>query len=153
FRRQFLESLRRSGGKIFQSPFPDYYLANVAIGLARNVVVLPDPVSIAGVSRQSFGFTLFNNLPEKGDSLLALDLTEDPLYGRLSQYMLPGLSYDTKFALTMEHVADALGPAAPTKVNVGRYRRLQIFNGLGFDGLGEVSSLTQARLGPKQDFR
>ena len=152
FRRQFLETLRRSGGKIFQSPFPDYYLANVAMGLARDVVILPDPVSIAGVSRQSFGFTLLNNLPEKGDLLLAGDVTEDRLYRRFSQYMLPGASYDQKFALTMEHVADALGPAAPTKVNVNRYRRLQIFNGLGFNGLGEVSSLTLSRPSPQQDF-
>jgi hypothetical protein len=148
FRRQFLENLRRSGGKIFQSPFPDYYLANVAMGLARDVVILPDPVSIAGVSRKSFGFTLFNNLPEKGDSLLAMDVTEDRLYGRFSQYMLPGTSYDTKFALTMEHVADALGPAAPTKVNVSRYRRLAIFN-----GLGGVSGLTQSKPGSQQNFR
>jgi hypothetical protein len=148
FRRQFLETLRRTGGKIFQSPFPDYYLANMAMGLARDVVILPDPVSIAGVSRKSFGFTLFNNLPEKGDSLLAMDLADDRLYKRFSEYMLPGSSYDTKFALTMEHVADALGPTAPTKVNVRRYRRLQIFN-----SLGGVSGLTQSKPGAQPDFR
>jgi hypothetical protein len=130
FRRDFVELMRRDG-KVFLSPFPDYYLANLAFGLARDVVVLPEPVSIAGVSRKSFGFTLFNNLSEKGDSMLATDLDEDPLWGPFSRYRLPGPSYDTKFALTMEHVAHALGPAAPVKVNVDRYRRLQIFKSLG----------------------
>jgi hypothetical protein len=57
FRRDFVELMRRDG-KVFLSPFPDYYLANLAFGLARDVVVLPEPVSIAGVSRKSFGFTL-----------------------------------------------------------------------------------------------
>ena len=136
FRRGFLDNLRRSGGKVFQSPFPDYYLANVALGLAQDIVVLPDPVSIAGVSRKSFGYTLFNNQSEKGDSLLATNLSQDRLYSKFSKYMLHGSSYDTNYALTMEHVEDALGSAAPTKVNVGRYRRLQIFK-----SLGEISGL------------
>ena len=148
FRRPFLETLRRTGGKIFQSSFPDYYLANVAMGLAQNIIVLPEPVSIAGVSRKSFGFTLFNNLPEKGDALLAMGLAEDPLYERFSQYMLPGASYNQKFALTMEHVAEALGPAAPTKVNVARYRKLLIFDGLS----GGAPGLTDSKPGQRPEF-
>ena len=118
------------------------------MGLAQDVIVLPDPVSIAGVSRKSFGFTLFNNLPEKGDALLAMELADDPLYERFRQYMLPGASYNQKFTLTMEHVADALGPAAPTKVNVARYRKLLIFDGLS----GGSPGLTGSKPGHRPEF-
>jgi glycosyltransferase involved in cell wall biosynthesis len=152
FRRGFLDNLRRSGGKVFQSPFPDYYLANVALGLAQDIVVLPDPVSIAGVSRKSYGYTLFNNQSEKGDSLLATNLSKDRLYSKFSKYMLHGSSYDTNYALTMEHVEDALGSEAPTRINVGRYRRLQIFKGLG-ETSGLLGEDGKARSGYQEYLR
>lgn len=131
FEQKFLSRMRNVTGKVFQSPFPDYYLANLAFGLAGDIIVLPKPISIAGVSRKSYGFTLFNDLPERGDSLLSTDIRNDRLYDKFSQYVLPGTTYDTKYALTMEHVHAALQDSAPSQVNIARYRRLQIFKSLG----------------------
>jgi hypothetical protein len=54
-------------GDVFRLPFPDYYLANVALARARDVVVVPEPMAIAGVSKASFGFTLFNKMEERGN--------------------------------------------------------------------------------------
>ena len=67
FSRTFLDALR-ADGPVFRSPFPDYYLANIALAKARSVVVIPAPMAIAGVSKASFGFTLFNGLEEQGTS-------------------------------------------------------------------------------------
>ena len=57
-------------------PFPDYYIANVAFALAEAIVAHPRPMTIAGVSPRSFGYTLFNNLEEAGAKLLKTDLQE-----------------------------------------------------------------------------
>jgi glycosyltransferase involved in cell wall biosynthesis len=126
FRRDFLETLR-SDGKIFLSPFPDYYLANVAFGLAKSIAVEPRPLVIAGVSRSSFGYTMFNNLEKKGAELLKTDLEEDCAYRALRSRLLPGPAYNTNYVVTMQHVANRLGSAVPA-VNIERYRQLQIFS-------------------------
>jgi hypothetical protein len=82
FSRSFLNKVRREGA-IFHSPFPDYYLANMAIGMGDTIAVSPQPLTVAGVSRASFGYTLFNNLEAEGATLLNTKLREDPLYATL----------------------------------------------------------------------
>lgn len=125
FERRFLESMRLDG-KIFHSPFPDYYLANLAMGRGRRIMVSPKPISIAGVSRKSFGFTLFNNEPERGGAMLGTDLEDDPVYRRIKDRLLPGSRYNTNYIITMEHVRERLGEFAPSEVAFDRYRRQQI---------------------------
>jgi glycosyltransferase involved in cell wall biosynthesis len=126
FSRSFLKAARIDGA-IFHSPFPDYYLANVAMGLAHTVVVSPRPLVIAGVSRASYGFTLFNNLEATGAALLNAKLQEDSLYAACEPQLLPGPQYNTNYVITMQHVVRNLGARAPCAVDYGRYRRLQIF--------------------------
>ena len=124
FSRAILERLRRDGA-VFRSPFPDYYLANIAFAKARSTLIVPRPMSIAGVSRASFGFTLFNNLEEKGVEILNAKLAADPLFAEVERMLLPGPLYNSSYVLTMEHVARYAPEFAGRGVDYGRYRRLQ----------------------------
>lgn len=128
FKRAFLDKIR-TNGKVFQSAFPDYYIANVALALAEKVVVDPRPMAVQGISRASFGFTLMNKQEERGYQLLNHDLATDPRYQRHAAQLLPGPLYNTNFILTMDHVSEKLGPGFPPP-DFQRYRRLQIFNHL-----------------------
>ncbi len=126
FSRKFLDSVR-FGGKVFHSPFPDYYLANIAMGMANRIAISPEPLAVAGVSRASFGYTLFNNLEEKGAAMLNAKLKEDEMFSACEPYLLPGPSYNTNYIITMAHVAQKLGDRAPSQIDYKRYRRMQIF--------------------------
>jgi hypothetical protein len=126
FSRSFL-NVARIEGAIFHSPFPDYYLANLAMGLAHTVVISPQPLIVAGVSSASFGFTLFNDQEATGAALLNAKLQEDRLYSVCEPQLLPGPLYNTNYIITMEHVVRNLGTRAPREVDYGRYRRMQIF--------------------------
>jgi len=139
FGRGLLARLREQG-PIFRSPFPDYYLANIALAKARSTVIVPSAMSIAGVSKASFGFTLFNDLEEKGAQILNANLTKDPLYGEVEKFLLPGPLYNTNYAVTMEHVARQAGSFVGRGVDYGRYRRLQLFALLGA-GKGRLSGV------------
>ena len=125
-RRDFLQRLRKQGA-VFRAPFPDYYFANIAFAKARAIVVIPEPLSIAGVSKASFGYMLFNELEEKGAELLHTKLASDPLYSEVEKFLLPGPLYNTKYVITMEHVSRYLRDYLPCGVAFGKYRRLQIF--------------------------
>jgi len=129
FSKPFLDSIRMDG-KVFHSPFPDYYLANVAMGFGKVITAAPKPLAIAGVSKKSFGFTLFNRLETQGAAMLATDLPADPMYEAFQEQVLPGPSYNTNFLITMHHVRARLGTFALGEVDVGRYRRLQILSTL-----------------------
>ena len=125
FKREFIERISREG-PFFRSPFPDYYLANVALALASSVLVVPEPLAIAGVSRASYGFTLFNGLEEKGEALLNAKLVDDPVYSEVKTKLLPGSAYHTNYIVTMEYVARATKPFFSECADFDRYRRLQI---------------------------
>ena len=133
FHRDFLKRLH-DDGPVFRSPFPDYYLANVAFAKARTIVVIPKPMAIAGVSKASYGYTLFNGLEQKGADLLNTKLTLDPLYAELEKFLLPGPSYNTNYVVTMEHVSRYVQDFVRSRVAFGRYRRLQIYKVLGANG-------------------
>lgn len=150
FKQDFLNRLRRDG-PIFRSPYPDYYFANVAFAKARNVVVVPEPLGIAGVSKASYGFTLFNELEEKGVELLNAKLTSDPLYAEVERFLLPGPLYNTNYVITMEHVFRYARDLLHHGVAYGRYRRLQIYKvlnsaALGKESQGSVINLLWSRL-------
>ena len=144
FKRTFIDKIR-TDGKFFQSAFPDYYIANVALALADKVVVDPRPMAVQGISRASFGFTLMNQQEERGYQLLNHDLATDPRYQRHAAQLLPGPLYNTNFILTMDHVSEKLGPNFPAP-DFQRYRRLQIFSYLVSQPLGWHSSVEGARL-------
>jgi glycosyltransferase involved in cell wall biosynthesis len=125
--KQFLETLR-SERKVFHSPFPDYYFANLAFAKAERIVIDPRPISIAGVSKASFGYTLFNNLEENGAKLLNTKLSSDDMYIKHKAKLLNGPEYHTNYILTMAHLSHSLGDLSPDQPNFKRYRRLQIYH-------------------------
>jgi hypothetical protein len=107
FSRELLSRLAVDG-KVFHTPFPDYYIANVAFGMADRIVAHPRPLTIAGVSRQSFGYTLFNNLEEAGAQLLNTDLKQHESFEKCRTYILPGPAYQTNYVVTMQQVRETL---------------------------------------------
>ncbi len=129
FSRGLLDKLKMNG-EIFQSPFPDYYLANVAIAQSERTLVVPDPMCIAGVSKKSVGYALFNSQEDKFSELLNTNLSSDPFYTKIKEWLLLGSLYDVNYLIAMMHVVNKVFPLLKAKVNWRRYRRLQIYNAL-----------------------
>ena len=125
FSREFLSKLTVDG-KVFHTPFPDYYIANVAFGMADRIVAHPRPLTIAGVSRQSFGYTLFNLEEEAGAKLLKTDLKQHEGFEKCKAAVLPGPAYQTNYIVTMQQVRDTLRSGVYPEVDFKRYRRRQI---------------------------
>jgi Glycosyl transferase family 2 len=145
FSRALLSRLG-ANGPVYLSPFPDYYLANVAIAQSRSTVIVPAPLAIAGVSKASFGFTLFNGLEERGASLLNTKLAMDPIFQEIQQKLLPGPAYNISYAVTMEYVARNTQEILHERVDFGRHRRVQIVSALQSADRGPVWSELRPRL-------
>lgn len=126
FSRTFLSRLKQEG-PIFQSPFPDYYMANIVMVKSKSTVVIPDPMTIAGVSKASVGYALFNGLEDRFAEILNMQLTSDPLFKNIERFLLPGPLYNSNYLITMEYVVKNACPPLEQKVNYRRYRRLQIY--------------------------
>jgi glycosyltransferase involved in cell wall biosynthesis len=124
YKRAFLKKLSYDG-PVYRSPFPDYYIANVALMRSRSTVVVPEPLAIAGVSKASFGYTMYNGHEDRGAALLNTNLSSDPVYCDIETHLLPGPAYNTNFVVAMEYVARAL-PELNASVDYQRYRRAQI---------------------------
>jgi glycosyltransferase involved in cell wall biosynthesis len=124
YRQSFLRILS-ADGPVYRSPFPDYYIANVALAKSKSTVVIPQPIAVAGVSRASFGYTMYNSKEKEGAALLNTKLETDPVYLSIERLLLPGPSYATNFVVAMEYVARAL-PELNEQVDFRRYRRVQI---------------------------
>lgn len=144
FARTLLDRLRRDG-PLFRSPFPDYYLANVALAKSQSTVIVPYAMAIAGVSKASFGFTLLNDLEDQGVEILNAELRADALYSELEGHLLPGPLYNSRYVVTMAHVTGYLGVSSPRDVDFRRYRRLQIFSLLA-EGDGSLSRVRSGEL-------
>jgi glycosyltransferase involved in cell wall biosynthesis len=154
FSRTFLSTLRAKGA-IFRSPFPDYYMANVAFALSKSTVVVPEPLAIAGISKASFGYTLFNDLEAKGESILNAKLADDPIFRELKPQLLPGPAYILNYVVTMEYVSRVTAGELGMKVDYPGYRRRQIFATLravsmGLSGAGAQWQQIQSRLSPAE---
>jgi glycosyltransferase involved in cell wall biosynthesis len=153
FSRALLSRLAAKG-PVYLSPFPDYYLANVAIAQSQSTIIVPAPLAIAGVSKASFGFTLFNGLEERGATLLNTNLAKDPLFREIEHKLLPGPSYQINYAVTMEYVARNTQEILHERVDFGRHRRIQILSALQSADHGSASDTVwpevRRRLSPSE---
>lgn len=127
FSRVFLNRLKQDG-PIFRSSYPDYYIANVALLRSKSTVVIPEPMTIAGVCKASVGYALFNGFEDNFMKLLNMELQVDPVYKDINQFVLPGPVYNTNYILAMEYVVRHAPLLSSCKVDFGRYRRLQIYS-------------------------
>ncbi|MBS0271089.1 MAG: glycosyltransferase [Proteobacteria bacterium] len=129
FKRSFLETIKRDG-QLFQSLFPDYYLANIAMAYGKSMVIVPERLTIQGVSTKSYGYMMFNNLEQTGDDFLNIRAYKDPLFNKYKDVLLPGEAYQDKYIITMGHVAKNAPGNVNLKSGINRYRRHQIFYNL-----------------------
>lgn len=125
FRRKFLDQLRVNGS-IFQTPFPDYYLANLAFYTANKLLIINRPFAIQGVSRPSFGYTLFNDLESKGEQLLNNPPLENYDDKVLLYNILPGSGYNTNYLITMYFLSKKINCKNFISVDFKKYRMIQI---------------------------
>jgi glycosyltransferase involved in cell wall biosynthesis len=131
-RRDFLDSLRRDG-EVLHPPFPDYYFANLVLERAKKIVVEPRPIAFQGVSKSSFGFTLFNQKTEEGFKVLGHELLQDELYGEVGHFILPGPGYNSQYIVTMAHLAKAIGDPL-RRPDFARYRKIMVYQHLARRG-------------------
>lgn len=125
YSRGFIERLKQHA-PIFRSPFPDYYIANVALAKSQSTIVVPEPLAVAGVSKASYGYTMYNDQEKKGDALLNTTYAQDPIYESVKSRLLPGPSYNTNFILAMEYVARDTRDEIGIEPDYARYRRMQL---------------------------
>lgn len=125
--RDFVESIKGEND-FYQSPFPDYYIANVIFLMADKIVVDPRPIALAGITKKSFGFFLINGIEDKGAELLNNSSIHASVSEILKKKLLPGSEYQSNYVLAMSQVVANYGEKFKFSVNFGRYRRLQIFH-------------------------
>lgn len=144
--KNLIKRLRGPSG-LFQSPYPDYYLSNVIMAKSQSTVISPRPFSIAGVAKGSFGYMLFNGLVGEGEAYLNTDISDDPIYKEVSDKLLPGNPYDTKYAITMAYVARDTAEEINSGVDWNRYRRFQIYTHIfRMDGQNLISTAQEKGL-------
>jgi len=113
-------------GPFFQSPYPDYYASNVMLLAANTVLLVPEPLVAIGISPKSFGFYYFNARVEEGVAFLNnLDLKDLPEAVRES--LLPGSALLTSWYLAMVQIERNYGREYDVRVDVDRYRFLQVY--------------------------
>ncbi len=125
-RRSFIESLR-SQGDFFQSPYPDYYAANVSFLKAERILVYPKPLVTIGISPKSFGYYFFNDQEKSGVEFLN-NLPDPSGMEGIRDTVLPGTDMNTFWLIAMETMKNNFGTQMNLDVNHARYRFLQIFH-------------------------
>jgi glycosyltransferase involved in cell wall biosynthesis len=121
-RREFLLE-HRSQERIFEPPFPDYFLTNFIFWKAKKIVANPNPISFQGVSKKSFGYTLVNGITQNGFKTLNESVSNDK--SRVSELLLPGSQYWNSYLLTMEKLASCLEISFKLD-SIKRYRKIRI---------------------------
>jgi glycosyltransferase involved in cell wall biosynthesis len=148
YRREFVEKLRQDGA-FFRSPFPDYHIANKALAKSRHTVVVPQPIAVAGVSRASYGYAMYNDQEAKGDAFLNSTLDTDPVYVSVKSRLLPGRTYNTNYLLAMEYVSRETRQEIGVAPDYERYRRMQLLALLQARSAGALSNSFWRELRPK----
>ena len=74
--------------------------------------------------------------------MLATDLLADAMYKRYESEVLPGPAYNTNFLITMLHVESRLARFSPRRVDISRYRRLQILRAIFHKSETEATPLS-----------
>jgi glycosyltransferase involved in cell wall biosynthesis len=122
--RKLIERLSRDGS-FYDSPYPDYYATNALLLAADRILAVPQPWTIIGISKKSFGFFYFNKREKEGTQLLSnLDVKGLPESVRAS--LLPGSDMNTCWLLAMQTLQERHGRLLHSRVDVLRYRRLQL---------------------------
>lgn len=112
-------------GPFYQSPYPDYYASNAMMLKAERILVVPQPLVTIGISPKSFGFYYFNDAESDGNEFLN-NLPDKDMVSRLQEVILPGVTMNTSWLVSMETLSVNFGREMDIKVNYPRYRLIQI---------------------------
>jgi glycosyltransferase involved in cell wall biosynthesis len=122
--RKLIEKMKRYG-PFYQSPYPDYYASNAMMLKAERILVMPQPLVTIGISPKSFGFYYFNDAESDGNEFLN-NLPDKVMVNRLQEVILPGVTMNTSWLISMETLAVNFAQEMDIKVNYARYRLIQI---------------------------
>lgn len=123
--RKLVEEMKQYG-PFYQSPYPDYYASNAMMLKAERILIVPQPLVTIGISPKSFGFYYFNDAESDGNEFLN-NLPDKDVVSRLQQVILPGITMNTSWLISMETLFVNFGEELDIKVNYDRYRLIQIF--------------------------
>lgn len=128
-------------GPLFQSPYPDYFASNLVLLEAAELVLIPQPMVMIGISPKSFGFYYVNDRAQEGtDALGSFDRAFVPEAMRSA--VLPGNPLLTGWFLAMAWLEQRVGVKHGLKVDTGRYRYLQVAWAVQRRGLRAIRSYT-----------
>jgi hypothetical protein len=121
--RRLVEQLQGKG-PFFQSPYPDYYAANVVLLHARTVVVNPVPLVMIGISPKSFGFYYYNQREGEGVDFLQNAVSRE-VYDQVRTVLRPGTNMNDSWLYSMETLVRNFPEYPNLRVNYFRYQLLQ----------------------------
>jgi glycosyltransferase involved in cell wall biosynthesis len=109
--RAVMERLRNGA---FREPYPDFYLVNALLLIARSWVHTPDKLTVVGISPKSFGRTLKGGGTDAGRAYLGID-TSFPGY-------LPGSDMNNGSHLFLQRLAEDYRPElGDTEISRSKY--------------------------------
>jgi len=122
--RRFIDSLA-ARGPFFQSPYPDFYATNVALLMAKRLLVFQRPMVTIGITPRSYGFFHFNKDEKSGMEFLK-NAPDAASAARLAHIILPGNRNNTSWLLAMVALEANFGRETGVRVDYRRYRLLQL---------------------------
>jgi glycosyltransferase involved in cell wall biosynthesis len=123
--KSLVEKLKKRGD-FYQSPYPDYYAANVLLLSAKRMLAVPKPLIVIGISPKSFGFYYFNDEQTKGHEFLNNQPSDDIGY-KLTNALLPGSELNSNWLYAMETLKTRFPEVSNLEVGYQRYRYLQLY--------------------------
>jgi hypothetical protein len=134
--RRLIERLS-AHGPLFQSPYPDYYASNVMMLESAEILMVPEPMVAIGISPRSFGYYYFNGRVDEGTEMLG-SFSPSLVPAAVRSSLLPGNPLLSAWFVSMACVALNYGRVHPVRVNVGRYRYLQVSFAVQAEGLRAI---------------
>jgi glycosyltransferase involved in cell wall biosynthesis len=128
YKKSFFNKIK-DGNDFYQSPYPDFYIANVALFMSESTAVIPNPIAIAGVSKSSVGYTIYNYSDSVGEAILNNDLFSDVIFNENKNSILPGSAYNTNYFLAMKYVEKKL-VNFKNQFNIKKYRKIQLYDAI-----------------------
>lgn len=126
FSRSLLERLL-TRGPVYQSPFPDYYVANAAMLESHRIVVVPAPLVAIGVTPKSYGH--FHSEGHEAEGMAFLGQGPEPAEAaRLQEVVLPGTNINTSWLYAAETLCRNFPDIGGLSCSHRAYRTLQIID-------------------------
>jgi ubiquinone/menaquinone biosynthesis C-methylase UbiE/glycosyltransferase involved in cell wall biosynthesis len=124
-KKTFADSFQDIGG-LYQSPYPDFFSAVALFWRASQVLVLPTPSVVIGISPKSFGAYYFSQRQAEGYKFLDNENLTPEMRDFVARVAWPGDRNNTNWLISAEMARRALGPTELPQVDVERYQAIQL---------------------------